>query len=81
MGFCIFPYLTTVSDFSAEVSFPIGEATATGTLLLGGQLIGFAGGLAIGVLFDGETLWKTRIGNFIELGLLIFGFVILFGVK
>lgn len=41
LGLSIFPFLTTIIDFSAQTAFPIGEATSGGTLLFGGQTFGF----------------------------------------
>jgi len=40
-GLNIFPFLTTILDFAAQTTFPIGEATSGGSLLFGGQTFGF----------------------------------------
>ncbi len=40
LGFSIYPYLNTMIDFGTQVSYPIGEAAASGNLLVLGQLLG-----------------------------------------
>jgi hypothetical protein len=39
-GFFAYPLLTTATDFATQTSFPVGEATAGGILLFGGQFMG-----------------------------------------
>lgn len=80
-GLFLYPFLTLISDFSAEVSFPVGEATATGTLLFGGQIVGFFGAFLIQLLFDGKDKWKTRIGALIIILMLFLGSFVIFWVK
>ena len=40
-GIFFIPQIPIILEFGCELSFPIGEATSSGFLLAGGQLLGF----------------------------------------
>jgi MFS-type transporter involved in bile tolerance (Atg22 family) len=80
-GLFLFPYVTTVVELATEIAFPVGEATSGGTTLAAGQLLGFVLGLTLGLLFDGKSKEKSRIGAGIYTGVLQIGATVLFWVK
>lgn len=41
LGFFFVPQIPMFLDFGCEIAFPIGEASSSGFLLAGGQLVGF----------------------------------------
>lgn len=53
IGFFCYPLLTTMIDFSTQTTFPVGEATAGGILLFGGQFFGVVLTLIFSTIFDG----------------------------
>jgi hypothetical protein len=74
-GFFCYPFLTTLTDFSTQTTFPVGEATSSGILLFGGQTTGVILSVVFSFIFDGESLGLTRLLNVIIL-LLLLGAVI-----
>lgn len=52
-GFAAYPLLTTLTDFATQTTFPVGEATASGILLFGGQLSGVILAVVFSFIFDG----------------------------
>jgi hypothetical protein len=40
-GFCAFPIISGIVEYSCEGLYPVGEATITGLLLAGGQIFSF----------------------------------------
>lgn len=43
LGLTLFPLMVTSFDLSAQVAFPIGEATSGGSFTLGASVLGFFG--------------------------------------
>lgn len=76
-GFFAYPLLTTATDFAIQTSFPIGEASAGGILLFGGQLMGVILTIIFSQLFDGESLVLTRLLIIIILILFVIGLIFL----
>jgi len=70
-GFFCYPFLTTLTDFSTQTTFPVGEATSSGILLFGGQTAGVILSVFFSFIFDGEDLGLTRLLNVIILLLLL----------
>ena len=60
-GFFCYPFLTTLTDFATQTTFPVGEGTSSGILLFGGQCGGVILSLAFSFVFDGESVVLTRI--------------------
>lgn len=81
IGLFLFPFITTMTELSTETAFPVGEATAGGTLLGGGQFFGFILGLSIQLLFDGHSKGKARIGAAIYMFFMLVGVFFLLFVK
>ena len=52
-GLFAYPLLTTATDFATQTSFPVGEATAGGILLFGGQFMGVILVTIFSQYFDG----------------------------
>lgn len=52
-GLFCYPLLTTLTDFATQTSFPVGEATASGIILFGGQLSGVIISVIFSFIFDG----------------------------
>lgn len=77
MGFFAYPFLTTAADFATQTSFPVGQATAGGILLFGGQFMGVILVSIFSLYFDGESLTLTRILNSIIILLFLIGFIII----
>jgi hypothetical protein len=75
LGFFGYPFLTTVTDFATQTTFPVGEATAGGTLLFGGQFVGVVVVGIFSFIFDGESLSLTRVLICILLGMTICGMI------
>jgi hypothetical protein len=70
-----YPLLTTATDFATQTSFPVGEATAGGILLFGGQFMGVILVIVFSQYFDGESLGLTRVLNGIVVFLFLVGFI------
>lgn len=60
-GMCAYPFLTTITDFAVETSFPVGEATSGGILIFGGQFFGVILAVVFSSIFDGSSLELTRL--------------------
>ena len=52
-GFFTYPFLTTLTDFATQTTFPVGEGTSSGILLFGGQFGGVVISLIFSFIFDG----------------------------
>ena len=54
-GLFSYPLLSTASGFAIQTTFPIGEATAGGILLFGGQFLGVIFVVFFSFIFDGQS--------------------------
>jgi predicted MFS family arabinose efflux permease len=52
-GLFAYPLLTTMTDFATQTTFPVGEATASGILIFGGQIAGVILSVIFSFIFDG----------------------------
>lgn len=52
-GLFAYPLLTTLTDFATQTTFPVGEATASGILIFGGQIAGVLLVVIFSFIFDG----------------------------
>lgn len=75
-GLFCYPLLTTLTDFATQTTFPVGEATASGILLFGGQLAGVILSIIFSFIFDGESLNMTRVLNALIILFLILALVV-----
>jgi hypothetical protein len=77
-GLFIFPFLTTIMDFSSQATFPIGEATSGGSILFGGQTFGFLMIVIFSLYInDDVTIEKGRVTQGVLLILLTLGYIFL----
>ena len=78
IGFTIFPYLTTMTDFASNTAFPVGESLSGGSILFGGQIFGVIFAILYSLfIFDGKSLTKSRIGCAFLLLLVAMGGIVL----
>lgn len=81
-GACLYPFLTTLTDFASNTAFPLSEAISAGFFLFGGQLFGVV--LAVvGSLFffNGKDILLTRAGIGMQVLLMLGGTLVLFFSK
>jgi hypothetical protein len=70
-----------LTDFAIETSFPIGEATSGGILIFGGQLFGVFLAVIFSNIFDGSSLYLTRILSGILIFIAFLGVIVLYFAK
>jgi hypothetical protein len=49
VGFSVFPLISTITDWAAQSTFPVGEGTAGGSLFFGGYTFGSIATLLFGI--------------------------------
>ena len=78
IGISVFPFLTTMLDYATQITFPIGEGTAGGSLLFGGQTFGFVMIIIFSLYIDDAvTIVKCRVTQAVLLTFILIGFVFL----
>lgn len=81
LGIFGYPLLTTATDFATQTTFPVGEATAGGILLFGGQFLGVILVVIFSNFFDGESISLTRVLNSILILMFVISLIFLFKMK
>lgn len=76
-GLFTYPLLSTASSFAIQTTFPVGEATAGGILLFGGQFLGVICVVFFSFIFDGESETNTIALLMIIVGLVIAGMTVM----
>ena len=76
-GLFSYPLLSTASGFAIQTTFPIGEATAGGILLFGGQFLGVIFVVFFSFIFDGQSQANTITLLMIIVSLVVAGVVVL----
>lgn len=67
IGGTILPAIPVCYEFAAEITFPVGEASSSGTMMLCGQLISFTLGMIIStILSNFEKREQGKTGGFIS---------------
>jgi len=80
-GLFLFPFMTTMAEFSTEVAFPVGDATSTGMVLAGAELFGFVAGMILEAVVDGESKARSRDVMLIFMGCIAMGALVLLYAK
>jgi sugar phosphate permease len=61
VGFFVFPITAIFTAYSAELSFPVVQGSATGYLFACSQTFGFVSGLAWSSIIDEDSEWKVYL--------------------
>ena len=65
VGGTVLPAIPVCYEFAAEITFPVGEASSSGTMMLFGQFISFVVGLICNVILSHfDDIGESRTGGF-----------------
>ena len=76
IGFSVFPLISTITDWAAQSTFPVGEGTSGGSLLFGGYTFGSISTLLFGIYIGhDDRIERSRITIIIFLVFIILSFL------
>lgn len=76
VGFSVFPLISTITDWAAQSTFPVGEGTAGGSLFFGGYTFGSISTLLFGIYIGhDDRVERSRITIIIFLVFIILSFL------
>lgn len=80
-SFFLIPLVPIMLELACEIAFPVAEGTATGMLFAMGNFAGFALGLCLTVIVEGETKMQTLGGLAFCFGMFLVGLILLWFMK
>ena len=60
-GFFVIPLTDLFTTYSAELTYPVGQGSATGYLFAGSQTVGFISGMIWIIILDKTNKWKVYV--------------------
>jgi hypothetical protein len=77
-SFFLIPLVPIMIELSCEIAFPVAEGTATGMLFAMGNFAGFALGLFLTLIVQGETKGQSLGGLGFCFGMFLVGLVLVY---